>query len=255
MCTSVMSSCSFFSTPYSDEPGYNINSEEFKDILETKSVQYMKDKYDVNCSMITYARGSDYTKPRGKQGYYAVSMKLEGVSGKPDGYETLKYTNEKPENEDHAFYVYIDCDYEVIGDQYMWYMIYPRISQIIDDIIEKYAPCNTTPMYANVCSDYLSSAPNGSFYFSAETEIPGSNDQMKNFLLETNGLIEFCILESGDSETENWREFVVNLKEHGMVYKYRIVTANEENFEIADKDHSINDVKYIDILSLKNTAY
>jgi len=78
---------------------------------------------------------------------------------------------------------------------------------------------------------------------------------MKDFLLETNGLIEFCILESGDSDTKNWSEFVGNLKEQGMFYKYRIVIANEENFEIADKDHSINDVDYDDILSLQNNAY
>ncbi len=251
ICTATLSSCSLLKAFDTKEGRYIIDTEEFYDMLEKKAVQYMKNKYNIDCSMITYELGMDYKRPLKEQMYFAVSMKLEGVSEKPDGYEPLKYTNEKPENEDHAFYVYIDnSTYEVTGDQYMWYLIYPSLNQIIEDNIEKYAPCKAAVTYRFICSDYYGTGINGSFYFSADNEIIESSEQIKEYLESTKGVIEFCILQSDDLIIENWNNFVERLRMCGLNYKYNIATVNKENFEIVLQNKSIHGIKYNDIVEI-----
>lgn len=250
ICIAALSSCSLHSAFDTEESGYKIDTEEFNDMLEAKAVQYMKDKYNINCSMITYEMGMDYNKPRKEQTYYAVSMKLEGVSEKPDGYEVLKYTNDKPENEDHAFYVYIDNTFEVTGDQYMWYLIYPSLNQIIEDNIEKYAPCNVAAAYTNVSNYVLSGVNNSKFFFSADINVPENEEQLKDYFVSTRGTIYFCLLKSGNSDIERWNEFIEALRDQNIRYNFFITTLSDENFEIVLETHRISDMKHINTIKL-----
>ena len=244
MCTATLSSCSLLKAFDSEDSGYNINTEEFKNMLEAKAVQYMKDKYNINCSMITYEMGMDYSKPLKEQTYFAVSMKLESISEKPDGYESLKYTNNRPENEDHAFYVYIGSSTEVIGDQYMWYLIYPSLNQMFEDVIGKYAPCKTAVAYTNVSNYLIGGGLYSSFFFSADMNIPDNEEQLKDYLGSTTGTIYFCLLESGDSNIERWNELKEVLKAQNINYIFFITTLSNENFETALKTQSIINIEH-----------
>lgn len=119
---------------------------------EAIAIKYMKDKYDLDCEVVH----SDFYAPQIMgNSYDKVLLRVLDDSANDNillqnGQAYLDSVNDFTLY-GHSFAVYINSTKgksgEVIGDQYMWYTVYPLLDAWMNDILSQYAVCQPMCKY------------------------------------------------------------------------------------------------------------
>lgn len=171
------------------------------------ALQYMQDKYGLDCIAVN----SDVYAPELMgESYYKVLMRS---SDDPDG-ETLKekegqsYLNLSNNDQKYGstFAVFIDIsDGSVIGDQYMWYTVYPIFDSWMDDKLLQYAVCQPICGYLNFCTtDWRYE-----YCFSSDFPLIETSSELEEQISRINLIIWAFYPESPDIRTTqaDWNSF------------------------------------------------
>ena len=253
LCISTLCSCFW----YSGE-GDKLTGEEKKNHIEKIATEYIQNKYGVSATTLGYYDDRmDFGKPRKEQMYYVVPMQLSDKSFDKNtrGYFAIKkirlyqFLEDIYENLD--FYVYIQADnYEVIGDSYMWYKVYPWLDRLIDDNIEQYAPCSTVVNYVTFFVDDMTEY----FMFPSDYSIPESDEQYREFLSDASGALYFFIRDGAPMSLamEEWNTMSDKLDECGLSgFNMYIAIVSNKSFNQISKTHNFDNIECLESISIK----
>ena len=179
----------------------------------------MKEKYDLDCIVIedylypNYSTGGSYFKVWMRSTDDTNGAKLKEKAGQ--GY--LDYVN-NAQKYSSSFAVYIDATHgqkgDVIGDQYMWYTVYPLFDAWMSEQVSQFAPCQLHCSYLNLCTteweyDYC---------FSPDFPIIVTNEELEEQIPKINVNIHAFFKESSELKTsqQDWDSFNSNMKKRYM---------------------------------------
>ena len=167
----------------------------------------------------------DWSKPRGQQTYYSIAMHLKND---PDD-KTLRespaqaalndwnhnvVSDQFPFGNLPYFVVYLDYSGQVIGDQYMWYSVYPLYAELIQSMISESAPC---PAALASCS---LSACGGVYYVSFPPDFPiiTTAEELKQQLpaLQKSTCLSVSAADHDGLKEADWLPFEVQMRELGI---------------------------------------
>lgn len=216
---------------------------------ETIAIKYMKEKYDLECIVIenylypNYSTGGSYYKVWMRCADDPNGLKLNEMVGQ----SYLDHVN-NTQKCSSSFAVYINAtqgqECQVIGDQYMWYTIYPLFDAWMNEQISQFAPCQLHCGYLNLCTteweyDYC---------FSPDFPIITTNQELEEQLSKINVNIRAYYKESFELKTsqQTWDSFNSDIKKRYMfntfsmiVYEvpeslYKKVLSDEVSFYMID---------------------